>query len=88
MQRATIDDVAKAAGVSTFTVSRALRGKEHVAAATREKVLAAAAKLNYTASRSAADLASGRTKRIALLSRERISGWKGSSTFWPPPATI
>lgn len=75
MQRATIDDVAKAAGVSTFTVSRALRGKEHVAAATREKVLAAAAKLNYTASRSAADLASGRTKRIALLSHERISGW-------------
>ena len=75
MQRATIDDVAKAAGVSTFTVSRALRGKAHVAAATREKVLAAAAKLNYTASRSAADLASGRTKRIALLSRERISGW-------------
>lgn len=75
MQRATIDDVARAAGVSTFTVSRALRGKEHVAAATRAKVLKAAEELNYTASRSAASLASGRTNRVALLSRERISGW-------------
>lgn len=75
MPRPTIDDVAKAAGVSTFTVSRALRGKEHVAAKTREKVLRAAEQLNYTASRSAASLASGRTNRIALLSRERISGW-------------
>lgn len=75
MARATIDDVARAAGVSTFTVSRALRGKEHVAAATRAKVLKAAQELNYTASRSAASLASGRTNRVALLSRERISGW-------------
>lgn len=75
MHRTTIDDVARAAGVSTFTVSRALRGKEHVAAATREKVLEAAKRLNYTVSRSASSLASGRTNRIALLARERISGW-------------
>lgn len=75
MQRATIDDVARAAGVSTFTVSRALRGKDHVAPATRAKVLKAAERLNYTASRSASSLASGRTNRVALLSRERVSGW-------------
>ncbi|KAE8129555.1 MULTISPECIES: LacI family DNA-binding transcriptional regulator [Bifidobacterium] len=75
MARATIDDVAKAAGVSTFTVSRALRGKEHVADATREKVLKAAKDLNYTASKSASALASGRTNRIALLVRERMAGW-------------
>lgn len=75
MARVTIDDVAKAAGVSTFTVSRALRGKDHVAAATREKVLRAAKELNYTASKAASSLASGRTNRIALLARERIAGW-------------
>lgn len=75
MGQVTIDDVAKAAGVSTFTVSRALRGKDHVAAKTREKVLRAAKELNYTVSRSAAALASGRTNRIALLARERIAGW-------------
>ena len=39
MKRATINDVALTAGVSTFTASRALRGKDHVAAATRDKVL-------------------------------------------------
>ena len=53
MKRATINDVALTAGVSTFTASRALRGKDHVAAATRDKVLKAAKELNYTASRSA-----------------------------------
>ena len=75
MGQATIDDVAKAAGVSTFTVSRALRGKEHVAASTREKVLRAAEELDYSASKSAAALATGKTNRIALLARERIAGW-------------
>ncbi|MBT1181827.1 LacI family DNA-binding transcriptional regulator [Bifidobacterium sp. CP2] len=75
MKRATINDVALAAGVSTFTASRALRGKDHVAEATREKVLKAAKELNYTASRSAAALASGRTNRVALLARETIAGW-------------
>lgn len=30
MAQVTIEDVAKAAGVSTFTVSRALRGMDHV----------------------------------------------------------
>lgn len=75
MKRATINDVALTAGVSTFTASRALRGKDHVAAATRDKVLKVAKELNYTASRSAAALASGRTNRIAMLARERLAGW-------------
>lgn len=75
MGQATIDDVAKAAGVSTFTVSRALRGKEHVATTTREKVLRAAKELDYIASKSATALATGKTNRVALLARERIAGW-------------
>lgn len=75
MKKATIGDVAKEANVSTFTVSRALRGLEYVAAPTRDKVLAAAKKLNYMASRSAAALASGQTGRVALLIGEKIAGW-------------
>lgn len=75
MARTTIADVAKAAGVSTFTVSQTLRGKNHVAPATREKVLKVAKELNYTASRAASSLASGKENRIALLARERIGGW-------------
>lgn len=75
MTRTTIEDVAKAAGVSTFTVSRALRGMDHVAPHTRDKVLKAAKELNYTVSKAASSLASGQTNRIALLSRDRIAGW-------------
>lgn len=75
MGKATIADVAREAGVSTFTVSRALRGMDHVAQETRDRVLAAAKKLGYTASKSAAALASGKTHRVALLARERIGGW-------------
>jgi LacI family transcriptional regulator len=45
---ATLTEVAERAGVSVITASRALRGQIHVAAATREKVLAAASELHYT----------------------------------------
>lgn len=62
-----IDEVAQAAGVSTATVSRALRGLPNVSAATRERVVAAAAELGYVASPSASSLASGRTRTIGLL---------------------
>ena len=44
---AGIEDVAKLAGVSTATVSRALTGKAHVSEKTRQKVEAAAAELGY-----------------------------------------
>ena len=62
-----IDDVARVAGVSTATVSRALRGLPNVSAATRERVRTAAAELGYVASPWASSLASGRTKTIGLL---------------------
>lgn len=65
---AGIEDVARAAGVSTATVSRALRGLPNVNAATRERVREAAARLGYVASPSAASLASGRTRTIGLIS--------------------
>ena len=43
----TLHDLAKVLGLSTMTVSRALRGAPKVARATRERVLAAAQKLGY-----------------------------------------
>lgn len=64
---ASIDDVARAAGVSIATVSRALRGLPDVADSTRERVLRAAAELNYVASPFAARLASGRTATVGVV---------------------
>lgn len=60
-----IGDVARAAGVSTATVSRALRGLPHVASATRQRVLTAAAELDYRPNLPAARLAAGTTNTIA-----------------------
>lgn len=65
--RATIDDVAGAAGVSVATVSRALRGLPNVAPSTRERVLLAASDLHYVADPSASRLASGSTRTIGLV---------------------
>ena len=62
-----IHDVAAEAGVSTATVSRALRGVDRVCPATRARVLTAAAALGYVASPTAASLASGRTGVVGVL---------------------
>ncbi len=64
---AGIEDVAKLAGVSTATVSRALSGKNHVSAKAHAKVLAAANELGYTASHSAYTLATGRNRNIGVV---------------------
>ncbi|HEX5200415.1 MAG TPA: LacI family DNA-binding transcriptional regulator [Actinoplanes sp.] len=60
LSRATIYQVAQAAGVSIATVSRALRGSELVTEQTRERVLAAARELQFTPSRLGRSLAEGR----------------------------
>jgi LacI family transcriptional regulator, repressor for deo operon, udp, cdd, tsx, nupC, and nupG len=71
---ASIEDVAARAGVSTATVSRALRGLPKVSAATRQRVVAAARDLDYVVSASASSLASGRTSTVAVVS-PYISRW-------------
>src|SRR4051812_41091266 len=62
-----IEDVAQAAGVSIATVSRALRGLPMVSAGTRQRVLLAAAELQYVASPTASSLASGRTMVVGVV---------------------
>ena len=67
MQQPTIADVARAAGVSVATVSRALRGLDKVHPETRERVVRAAAELDYIASPTAAGLASGRSRLVGII---------------------
>ena len=62
-----IDEVARRAGVSTATVSRALSGNGHVSPATKLKVKAAALELGYVVSSNASSLASGRMKNIGVV---------------------
>jgi LacI family repressor for deo operon, udp, cdd, tsx, nupC, and nupG len=70
----TIRDVAREAGVSTATVSRALRGLGNVDPATAEHVRRVADRLDYVVSPAASRLASGRTGSVAVLT-PWISRW-------------
>ncbi|MCA3255679.1 MAG: LacI family DNA-binding transcriptional regulator [Alphaproteobacteria bacterium] len=65
--RATISDVARAAGVSIKTVSRVLNKERYVGAATRERVEAAMTALNFSPSLAARTLAGSRSFQIALI---------------------
>ncbi|MFI8302850.1 LacI family DNA-binding transcriptional regulator [Streptomyces sp. NPDC085927] len=59
--------MAKAAGVSPATVSRALGMSELVTPATRERVRAVAARLGYAPNRAARGLITGRTGNVGLV---------------------
>ncbi|MFC4946949.1 LacI family DNA-binding transcriptional regulator [Pseudonocardia sp. GCM10023141] len=63
-------DVARRAGVSQPTVSRALRNLPGTSPETRERVLRAAAELSYTPSDAARSLSMRSTRRIAVVSEE------------------
>jgi len=64
---ATSHDVARLAGVSQPTVSRALRDDPCVAEATRRRVAEAAAQLGYVPSRRGRSLSTRRTGQIAVV---------------------
>lgn len=66
-KRATITDVAAAAGVAASTVSRAFTRPGRVNQHTREHVLAVAEELGYAPNPAARALESGRTGTLALL---------------------
>jgi LacI family repressor for deo operon, udp, cdd, tsx, nupC, and nupG len=70
----SIDDVARASGVSTATVSRALRGLPNVSEATRGRIREIADELGYVASSSASGLASGRTLAMGVVAPS-VSRW-------------
>lgn len=64
---ATIADVARAAGVSTASVSRSLRGQPGVSETTRARVQEVARQLGYVMSPAASSLATGRTNSVAVI---------------------
>lgn len=63
----TLRDVSEASGVSEMTVSRVLRNRGDVSAATREKVLQAAKQLGYVPNKIAGALASQRVNLVAVI---------------------
>lgn len=62
-----IAEVARRAGVSKSTASRALSGKGYVSPATQKRVQAAADALGYVPSTSAVSLATGRTQTVGVI---------------------
>lgn len=63
----TIRDVARAAGVSVATASRALNGRTVVSAQTRERILAVVEELGFTPSPAARRLSLGRTLTVGVV---------------------
>ncbi|WP_309710106.1 LacI family DNA-binding transcriptional regulator [Pseudolysinimonas sp.] len=63
----SLAEVARRAGVSKATASRALSGAAHVSPAAKERVAAAAADLGYVVSSTAASLVTGRTKNVGVI---------------------
>ena len=63
----TLDDVAKAAGVSTATVSRCLNAPERVVEKTRQRVMTAVDALGYTPNFGARAMAAKRTFTIGAI---------------------
>lgn len=63
----TLQEVARLAGVSSATASRALSGRGQVSSATGQRVAAAAQQLGYVVSSAASSLASGRTRSVGVM---------------------
>lgn len=63
----TLRDVSEASGVSEMTVSRVLRNRGDVSAATRKRVLEAAKQLGYVPNKIAGALASQRVNLVAVV---------------------
>jgi LacI family transcriptional regulator len=66
----TLTDVARLAGVSVATASKALNGRGEVAAATRQRVVEAAERLSFSPNSVAQGLLSGRTRTVGLLTSD------------------
>jgi DNA-binding LacI/PurR family transcriptional regulator len=64
---ATLRDVARAAGVSTASASRALAGEGSVSAELHARIMAAAARLGYQANLAARALVSGRSRLVGIV---------------------
>jgi LacI family transcriptional regulator len=66
----TLSDVARLAGVSLATASKAINGRDQVAPATRVRVMEAAEQLSFTPNQLARSLIAGRTGTVGLLTSD------------------
>jgi LacI family transcriptional regulator, galactose operon repressor len=66
----TLNDVARAAGVSLSTASKALNGRDEVSSITRQRVVDAAKEMSFTPSQVARSLLAGRTGTVGLLTSD------------------
>src|SRR5271154_3503174 len=76
----TIHDIAREAGVSTATVSRALRGLPSVSPTTAARVQSIARRMDYVVSPTASRLASGRAGSVAVIT-PYIARWYFSTVL-------
>ncbi len=76
MAYVTLKDIARMAGVSVNTVSRALNGKPDVNAQTRQKVLKVAKELGYVPNRSALSLKKRKTHIVGVIIEDN------TNPFW------
>ncbi|MBT2517728.1 LacI family DNA-binding transcriptional regulator [Streptomyces sp. ISL-90] len=67
---ATLSDVARLAGVSLATASKAINGRDQVAPATRQRVIEAAEQISFTPNELARSLIAGRTGTVGLLTND------------------
>lgn len=65
--KATVSDVARVAGISVATVSRVFGGGAKVSENSRQRVLAAAAELDYTPNTTARSLRTGVSRTVGLV---------------------
>jgi LacI family transcriptional regulator len=73
---ATLEDVARVAGVSSKTVSRVINNEANVAPDTAERVKQAVTKLNYVPNSAARSLSRGRAMAIAM-----VAGWSVNTAY-------
>ena len=80
-RRPTIEDVARAAGVSRSTVSRVLNGGSHVSPEVMSEVNRAVSLLGYSVNQAARNLAAGRTGSVAFVISEQSEHLFGDPNF-------
>ena len=66
-KRTTVKDVARAAGVSLMTVSRAINGQSGISEETRARILSLAQEMSYRPSQIARSLATRKTNTLGLV---------------------
>ena len=71
----TLSDVAKVAGVSLSTASKALSGTDRVSEETRERVHEVARRLDFQPNALAQSFARGRSKTIGILTQNAAGTW-------------